>query len=131
MISTNDKNLAIQMWQEVRDKVEEEERAGKAFYGIDIDNLKMSFCLEHKIHWLCNCILCEEYRRNNYTPCSHDCPLMNRVLAKGFEISCGCSDKYETDFAVAMDENREYSLEERLKAIDNIINAIQEVQAVD
>ena len=131
MISTKHKELAIEMWYEIRDNVDCERYYGKRYDAVDIEVFKSHFCREHNISWLCNCILCEEYRKNNCTPCSPDCPLMNRALAKGFTTTCGCSDRIETDFKVAMDEDCEYTLEERLKAIDNIINAIKEVQTVD
>ena len=135
MISTNDKNLAVQMWEIIKEKI-------KVDPSVDVEDLKEEFCVEHKLSWHCNCILCNEYMHRDHRGCSHDCPLMQRAMSNGVCNDCGCTDTYETDYAIASNEDngycvktnggwRSYSLEERLKAIDNIINAIREVKTVD
>lgn len=121
MISTNDKNLAIQMWQEVKNVIEEDSL-------VDVEDLKDEFCVEHNLRWKCNCILCEEYQDKGR--CLMRCPLKKKATEMGVPLeTCGCSNNFHTDYAVATSDS--WPLEERLRAIDNIINAIQGVQAVD
>lgn len=135
MISTNDKTLAVQMWEWIKDELK------KDFYA-DVEDLKEEFCKKHELNWHCCCILCNEYMYRDYRGCSHDCPLMQKALNDGIHNDCGCTDTYETDYAIASNQDNgycektnggwhEYTLEERLKAIDNIINAIREVKTVD
>ena len=127
MFSTKQKDLAVQMWEEVKDRIEENP-------DIEIDFLKLRFCKAHDIKWKCNCLLCEEYF--GYS-CSSECPLMRKAMDKyGDEmeekgINCGCSNKIASDYAIALDIDQHFNkgrfpLEQRLKAIDNIIEAIKE-----
>lgn len=127
MFSTKQKELAIQMWEEVRDKIEEHP-------DLEVEIEKSRFCSKHDIKWKCNCILCEEYHDN---PCHSECPLMRKAMEeygdymKEHDIHCGCSNKIPSDYAIALDLNQffnkgHYSLEKRQEAIDNIIKAIEE-----
>lgn len=127
MFSTKQKDLAVQMWEEVKDRIEEDPE-------LDIELIKLRFCKEHGIKRKCNCILCEAYHGD---PCSSECPLMRKAMDKyGDEmkekgINCGCSNKIPSDYAIALDIDQrfnrgKYTLAQRLKAIDNIIKAIKE-----
>ena len=127
MFSTKQKELAVQMWEEVKDRIEEEPDR-------EIEFFKLRFCKEHGVKWKCNCILCEEYHDN---PCSSECPLMRKAMDKyGDEmkergINCGCSNRIASDYAIALNIDQHFNkgrfpLEQRLKAIDNIIEAIKE-----
>lgn len=127
MFSTKQKELAVQMWEEVKDRIEEDP-------DLEVDFFKLRFCKTHGLKWKCNCILCEEYHGR---PCSSECPLMRKAMKEhGDEmkeqgINCGCSNKIASDYAIALDLDRyfnkgNYSFEKRQKAIDNIIKAIKE-----
>lgn len=127
MFSTKQKELAVQMWEEVKDRIEEDP-------DYDVDLLKLWFCKAHEIQWKYNCILCEEYYGR---PCSSECPLMRKAMEehgdymKKHDINCGCSNRVASDYAIALDLDRNfnrgnYTLEKRQKAIDNIIKAIKE-----
>ena len=128
MFSTKQKDLAVQMWEEIKDRIEEEPDR-------EIERFKLLFCKEHGVKWKCNCILCEAY--HDSPSCSIECPLMRKAMDKyGDEmkergINCGCSNRIVSDYAIALDIDQHfnrghYSLEKRLKAIDNIIKAIKE-----
>lgn len=130
MISTYEKELAIEMWTEIRENLE--------FQGNEVDcatleQWKEQFCTEHNLRWQSDCVLCEEFRQSNLATCSADCPLMKRTLEKVSSINCGCSSRISTDYSIAMNDcyTQEFTLAQRLKAIDNIINAIREVKTVD
>lgn len=127
MFSTKQKELAIQMWQEIKDRIEEDP-------DVAIELLKLRFCAKHGIRWKCNCILCEKYHGR---PCSSECPLMRKAMKEHgdymekHDIVCGCSNRISSDHAIAIDLDQvfnkgHYSLEKRQKAIDNIIEAIKE-----
>ena len=128
MFSTKQKELAVQMWEEVKDRIAEDP-------DFDIEFLKLRFCKEHGIKWKCNCLLCEEY--HGFPRCASECPLMRKAMKKHghymeeHNINCGCSNKIASDYAIALDIDQRfnhgsYTLEKRLKAIDNIIKAIEE-----
>jgi len=127
MLSTTQKYLAVQMWEEVKTCIE-----GNT--DLDIDLFKLHFCKAHDINWRCNCILCEEYYGR---PCSSECPLMRKAMKEHgdymerYNINCGCSNRIASDYAIALDldpyfNKGNYTLEKRIKAIDNIIKAIKE-----
>lgn len=128
MFSTNDKALAVKMWEEIKVAIQEDET-------VDVEDLKEEFCTQHHLSWKCNCILCEEY--NDKGRCLMQCPLKKKATEIGVPLeTCGCTEHYDTDYAVASNEDNgygaedwhEYSLAERLKAVDNIIEAIQGVR---
>jgi hypothetical protein len=119
MISTNEKELAIQIWESIKEELENDPQA-------DIDVLKAIFCREHGIIWKCNCILCENYMFIDGNKCSMQCPIMRKTVEAYPDkyIRMGCTNKVKTDYAIV--ENADMSLAQRQEAIDNIIQAIKE-----
>lgn len=124
MISTKQqKELAVQMWEEIKDALIENEET-------DIETLKKEFCKKHKLNWICYCVLCAFFKKSG-SPCSLKCPLMAKAREVAPNILIGCSGNIASDYAIATNDcfgMPLYTLDMRLKAIDNIIQAIREAE---
>lgn len=127
MISTKQqKELAVQMWEEIGERVAD----GGEF---DVELYKENFCEAYNLTWRCHCVLCNNFMTKDRIGCSESCPLMKKALDKHNgklpNLACsGCSGTFENDYMIATDEDGEYSIAQRLEAIDNIIQAIREAE---
>ena len=128
----NEKELAIQMWQEIKGQIEK----GKLNDCEEVYQFKRSFTEKHILNWgIVHCYLCEKFA------CCEDCP-----------IACTkeTSEKYFTDFNdfqrcgyyyVASNQTRnarkellvsprskKFKTEVRLEACDRIIEGIKSIK---
>ena len=98
---TKERKLAIQMWQEIKDKITDNSN----FTTRDICIYKEAFCRKHNLFWKCNCWFCE------YTPTCEQCPLRDCTVSSSAVYKVACD----------IQANKE----KRLDACDKIIAALK------
>jgi hypothetical protein len=122
---TEEKKLAITMWRHIKSEIRKKPSIGLS----DISEMKRQFCREHELKWIQNCFLC------THQACCSECPLL--------KLSCryykGSADSLCLDYCLAtnqritarpeiLDRHGNIKLKLRIKACDNIIQAIREVK---
>ena len=98
---TKERKLAIQLWEEIRNKIIAK---GKKFNGNSVINYKSNFCKKHDINWESDCWFC------NYIKDCNKCP------------NCKCL-KPNGSYIIAINENLGTS--SRINACNIIIGALK------
>ena len=106
--------LAIELWESIKQHLAEH----PATIQLDIELIKHDFCVNHALNWLNDCWFCA------HKECP-DCPLYKSALLKFPSYAGYCC----LDYWIATDQTNgsgkeHFTLEERLEACDNIINAL-------
>jgi hypothetical protein len=99
---TKERRLAIQMWEQIVEALEQGKRDTKYARVI-----KDGFCEEHNLNWKCNCWFCQYVRHDHrdmpsrrnipkgYNGCQH-CPLYIEHEDILRYNECGCTETKET-----------------------------------
>lgn len=75
---TKERKLAIQMWQEIKNKL----ASNPYLSDMGIYQLKLKFCVRHKLHWSAQCWFCQ------YVPTCDKCPLRTCSHVSLYRIIC-------------------------------------------
>lgn len=112
----NELNLAIEMWEGIKKHITEHPSATEE----DIERAKHNFCEHHGLLWTNDCWFC------TYKECD-TCPLykLAREQFPHTRVEAGCVDFWIVTDQVAGSDEEHFTLEERLVACDNIINALK------
>lgn len=107
---TKERKLAIEMWESVKAYIVDADKKG-TLYDVEIHDavvmLKGDFCEKHGLQWAADCWFCQ------YVSDCEQCP-----LGMGAHVDEDCADYYIVinDFTTT---------EQKIKACDNIINALK------
>ena len=93
---TEERKLAIQMWQEIKNKLV----SNPYLSDMGVCRLKLKLCARHKLHWRAQCWFCQ------YMPTCRLCPLHDCSV---YKVAC---DSF-------------FDEEARLRACDRIIAALK------
>jgi hypothetical protein len=121
---TEEKKLAIAMWRHIKSEIRKDPSIGHS----DISEMKRQFCREHELEWTENCFLC-----THYTWC-RTCPLLKSTFGyfKNGHVTVCLDYCLATNQGGAepeiLDKHGNIKLKLRIKACDNIIQAIREVK---
>lgn len=122
---TKERRLAIEMWEQIAEHLEEP--------GFDVHAFKDRFCREHNLHWEFQCWFCQyarkEYRANlpsrqtvNVRNGCQQCPIYKYEKCEG--DVCGCNTW--TDTLYARVESNHASMKERIEAAKTIARLLKE-----
>lgn len=106
---TRERRLAIQMWEEVKERLPEWYLYDKYSLALVLQTYKRQFCADHGLNWAYNCWFCQYIR-----PGCKRCPLQSCVYNRYDPI---------TAWARIVDINS--ILITRLEACDEIIAALK------
>ena len=112
---TKERKLAIQMWEEIVEALEQGKRDTKYARPI-VSVIKQAFCEKHNLKWENNCWFCQ-YIRHDYRPmdtrkhisrywngCQH-CPLYHEHEDIMRNDECGCTEFKNTLWRQVWGEN--------------------------
>ena len=94
--------LAIEMWQEIREKIA---KYGCVYDSSSIIHTKGTFCLVHNLQWRHSCVLCTYYTcSSNQGLSMHPCPLGNCNSIHAAYYRAGSADVFKENRMRACDE---------------------------
>ena len=106
---TKERKLAIEMWNEIKCIMQNEEMS-----AFDICRYKEDFCKNHGLNWLLNCYFCNYYMRG-YKELCKKCPISFHNIYRN-----GCVHSVYGKLI-----NKDSDVEEKIKCCDIIISALK------
>lgn len=116
---TKERRLAIRMWEEIRARIRDTTR----LKDIDlwrVSDWKRQFCIDHELHWMHNCWLCQYVRYHDvlHGEGCQRCPLSDGHEEAIIGIESGC---YENAYHRVIHARTRKA---KLKACDEIIRIL-------